>query len=386
VVALERLALGTTDHDDRHREETIQSLVHDHPDIIPMADIEPAYSPMVSICRELETSAGYLDNLWITPQGGLILGECKLVKNPQARREVIAQALDYAQAISGWSYDDLQRQVQKALRNPSATLWALVEDASDLDEAQFIDAVERRLRTSRIMILVIGDGIQEGVEALSTFLQMHSGIHAGLALVDLSIWRGVEGGLLVVPRIPMRTEVIVRGIVTVDDRGVAAVKAPDLAQPLHGKGPVSRTASEAEFYEQLSQRHPDTVAGLKAFIGSLADIGVLPDFRKAVVLRWSASPDATASAGYVDAYGTVYLGDAFTWAARLGHAEAGAKYLDTLAAAINGTVRQYEKSPRNLVGPDGKAASLASLLAVQDVWKRAIATLIAETRPGTPES
>jgi hypothetical protein len=69
-----------------------------------------------------------------------------------------------------------------------------VEDEADLDEAQFVDAVERRLRTGRLLILIIGDGIQEGVEALTEHLQMHAGIHAGMALVDLSIWSDPAAG------------------------------------------------------------------------------------------------------------------------------------------------------------------------------------------------
>ena len=71
--------------------------------IIPMTDIEPAFTPLISICRELETPAGYLDNLWLIPAGGIVLGECKLVRNPQSRREAITQALDYARAICNWN-------------------------------------------------------------------------------------------------------------------------------------------------------------------------------------------------------------------------------------------------------------------------------------------
>jgi hypothetical protein len=84
----------------KERELFIQNLVHDHPGLIPMVDIEPAYMGLVSICREMPTPAGYVDNLWMTAWGGIVIGEAKLVRNPQARREVIAQALDYARAIS----------------------------------------------------------------------------------------------------------------------------------------------------------------------------------------------------------------------------------------------------------------------------------------------
>ena len=54
-----------------------------------MADIAPPFMPLVSVCKELPTSAGFLDNLWVTPDGGIVLGECKLFRNPEARRQVI---------------------------------------------------------------------------------------------------------------------------------------------------------------------------------------------------------------------------------------------------------------------------------------------------------
>ena len=104
AVALERLQLGGAEHEGDQREAFLQNLVHEHPEIIPMADIEPAFMPLIPICRELQTAAGYVDNLWLTPEGGIVLGECKLFRNQQARREVIVQALDYARAVAKLRY------------------------------------------------------------------------------------------------------------------------------------------------------------------------------------------------------------------------------------------------------------------------------------------
>ena len=201
------------------RERFIQDLVHNHPDVIPMTEIEAGLTPLLSVCRELPVNTYFVDNLWITPRGMLIVGECKLVRNPQARREVVAQVLDYARIIVGWSFEDLERFAGRALRNPEFRLWDLVQSASDLDEPQFTDAVERHLRAGRILLLIIGDGIQEGVEQLTAHLQLHAGMHSGLALVDLSIWKAAEGGMLVVPRVPMKTGPIHRGVVTIDKPG-----------------------------------------------------------------------------------------------------------------------------------------------------------------------
>ena len=161
---LTNLRLGQRGHEGDHREEFLQTLVHDHPDVIPMAEIEPAYRPLISVCKELNTSAGSVDNVWITPEGGLILGECKLIRNPQSRREVVAQALDYARAVTGWHFDDLQAAVRNARKDPAFSLWGLVSGHTDLQEEQFCDAIERRLRFGRIMLLIISDGIHKGVE------------------------------------------------------------------------------------------------------------------------------------------------------------------------------------------------------------------------------
>ncbi|HZC96680.1 MAG TPA: hypothetical protein VE267_11240, partial [Bradyrhizobium sp.] len=143
AVALKRVRLGDDGHEGKEREQFVQNLVHKHPEVIPMVDIEPAFAPLVSVCTELPTEAGYLDNLWITPTGGIVLGECKLVKNPQARREVVVQALDYARAISNWRFEQLETAVRKALKSSDTKLWDFV--SNEITEPEFVDSIERRL-------------------------------------------------------------------------------------------------------------------------------------------------------------------------------------------------------------------------------------------------
>lgn len=64
----------------------------------------------------------------ITPNGGLVLGECKLARNPHARREVLAQALEYARALFEWHYDELERAVLKGQDVRASSLWDAVKD------------------------------------------------------------------------------------------------------------------------------------------------------------------------------------------------------------------------------------------------------------------
>jgi hypothetical protein len=77
-------------------EAWLQRLIMAHPRLLPVDQIEPAFADLVPICMELPTPSGYLDNLLVTASGDLALVECKLWRNPEARREVIGQIIDYA--------------------------------------------------------------------------------------------------------------------------------------------------------------------------------------------------------------------------------------------------------------------------------------------------
>ena len=111
TVVAERLALGKTAGRD---EAWLQEALFAHPEILPIRDIDPSFGPLIPLCRELRTGAGPLDIAYINQRGQLTLVECKLWRNPEARRKVVAQILDYVRAISRWSYADLQRQVSAA--------------------------------------------------------------------------------------------------------------------------------------------------------------------------------------------------------------------------------------------------------------------------------
>ena len=374
---LERLPSVQTIEEGRVREELLEQLVHQHPEIIPIADIEPAIAPLISVCRQLPTPAGQVDNFWVTPDGGIVLGECKLVRNPQARREVIAQALDYAGALARMKYEELETAVRQGLGSATASLWSFVSEVSELEESQFTDAVQRRLESGRFLILIIGDGIQEGAEALVSRLQLHAGMHAVLALVELSIWR-IDGRKLIVPRIPLRTTLVERGIVIVDVGGGARIDAP---KPSGTTQSAPRTLSEDEFYARLEANRPGLPAQLRPFIDSLAEIGISPEFRKTLVLRWRPSEDKTASAGYIESTGKVWLGDGYHSARNLGFPEAGDRYVDAIAQAIGGRVNRSDKGQVTVLTADGRGPEVQLLTEHGHLWRSEIEQLIADTKP-----
>ena len=153
-------------------EDTLQDLLFRFPRALPISAIDATYGEAIPVCRELPTPAGYLDALYVNHLGWLTLAEFKLWRNPQARREVIGQILDYAKDLASWGYEDLQRRVSLATGRKGNALYELVrEHHPDLDEAEFVDSVTRHLRRGEFLLLIIGDGIQEGAANIVDFVQ-----------------------------------------------------------------------------------------------------------------------------------------------------------------------------------------------------------------------
>lgn len=227
-------------------ETYIQALVHEYPTCLPIAEIDAMFSGAVPICTELSTPAGSIDNFMVTPSGLPVLVECKLWRNPEARREVVSQILDYAKELSRWSSSDVQREVSHRLKREGNPLLELVRAVDpEVDEQQFNDALTANLRRGRFLLLIVGDGIREGVEAITEYLQLHAGLHFSLGLVELPIYGMPNGDRLVVPRVLARTHLIARNVVAVPDGYM--VEAED-------GGSIAETDPERSELAEQSQR------------------------------------------------------------------------------------------------------------------------------------
>lgn len=211
---LRRVPLGSGVSSGGIDEATLQDLLFRFPQALPIATIDPSYAPAVPICRELALPAGYADALYVNHLGRLTLAEFKLWRNPQARREVIGQILDYAKDLASWSYEDLQRQVSLALGKSGNALYEMVRQQSpNLNEAEFVDNVTRHLRRGEFLLLIVGDGIHEGAANIVDFVQRYSGLHFNLAMVEAALYRDEANGLIVQPRVLARTEIVQRFVV-----------------------------------------------------------------------------------------------------------------------------------------------------------------------------
>jgi hypothetical protein len=256
-ISLERTPLRTTE--DTLREAEIQDLVHAHPAALPIAEIDPMFVGAVAVCREMQLgTAGRADNFLITPSGLPVLVECKLWRNPEARREVIGQILDYAKVLNRWSFSDLQREVaSRTGMGPNALLNLVRAADPQVDDIQFTDAVTANLRRGRFLLLILGDGVREDVETIASYLQAHAGLHFTFGLVEFPIYLLPTGERLVAPRVVARTNTITRSVVAAPE-GYVVQEPAEAASELDAEADPERAAlaaTQQAFWQEFLDHH-----------------------------------------------------------------------------------------------------------------------------------
>lgn len=203
------------------KEDWMQSILEKAPSVLPTGNISSVYAPLVCLAREVETPSGYIDNLYISPKGYIVLVETKLWRNPEARREVVGQILDYAKDVQKWNYENVD-SVYKKYHHTNESLFSrmvLENLCESSDEAVFIDTVEKNLKASRFLLMIVGDGIREGVEKMSEFLNENPSMQYHFALCELEVYQLENGQRLVVPQLTAKTELVERGFIRIEGSG-----------------------------------------------------------------------------------------------------------------------------------------------------------------------
>lgn len=336
-----------------YNEAWLQDLLHRQPGVFPVGQIEPGFGDLIPLCRELPLMfgagrSGSLDNLFITREGGLVLVEAKLWRNPQARREVVAQAMEYAGAIFRMGYAEFEETVLKARRAEAlsgGSIYELVAASEPtIGEAEFVDAVSRNLERGRAIIAVVGDGIREDIAPLAELLQSHAGQRFTFALVELAVFQApTESVRLVVPSVLAKTVLIERGVVRIESgTGRVQIDPPQTSGVARAGAPTPRRAvsiGEDEFYDLLAQRDPSTPGLLRTFLERADRLGVYVDRQAGLNLKHDGAGGRALNLGTIRKDGFVDTGPASWW----GRTAEALDYNRRLAEAIGGQVVEMMK-------------------------------------------
>ena len=287
---------------DRFDETYLQTLLCDHPDTLPVEDVRIDVGRLLCIGREVGVPSGSIDNLYLSTNGYPVIVETKLWRNPESRREVLAQVLDYVKDVVRKDFDWFEDQ-WTARRNADgkslvSSLSVLADE--EIDESMIIERVNRALGRGDVIAMIVGDGVDARLQGLVDHLRTDSPLlRYSLALVELACFApdaGSDQQILIVPRVVKSVEPVQRGYIHLDiaDRlkGQLAVESAMELEPESGRG-ARVTLDEEEFLSSV-----ESSAGIKCRIAIqefyrdlIAAFGLEPEFKAAAVMLKVPDPE-----------------------------------------------------------------------------------------------
>ena len=224
--------------------------------------------------KEFETDVGPIDVLLLSSQGRLALVETKLASNPELRRKVLAQALDYLAHLPSEFQDSMPELPMDANGKP-------VADPDDIRES---------IAQGDVLLIIASDQCDPRVAKLSRSLLADNLVkHWDLALVDLALYRpsgASRGNCLIVSHLRSLVESEPRQVVRVVVQGESPRTRVEVQRITRDETASGRQKwDEQRFFESLETGTVSPAVRKLAF-----DLRELASrFRDSVTLEWGTS-------------------------------------------------------------------------------------------------
>ena len=197
-------------------EDELQVLIAEHPELLDGEQIRPGDARRwILVTREkgiAESSGGTarwaVDHLFIDQDAVPTLAELKRGSNPEIRRSIVGQLLEYAaHASETWTGEELRDAFERAAdaqgRDPRDELAALLETDGEPDVDGFWRDVATNLAAKRLRLLFIADDIPDPLARVVAFLNAQM---PGIEVLAVEIKRfHSKSAQTLVPRVIGRT-------------------------------------------------------------------------------------------------------------------------------------------------------------------------------------
>jgi len=358
-----------------YNENWIQDICFQSPNLLPVEELEPTFGGMVPICRELSTESGYIDLIYVNQYGFITIGECKLWRNPEARRKVVGQILDYAKDLAKWDYSKFEKRCLKARKDNKKSLFEIIQDFyPDIDEASFIDNLQNNLSKGRFLLTIIGDGIRGNMEELANYIHRNGNLNFTLGLIELPVFKNPSNGeLIITPRLLAKTKEIERIIYRFSE-GTNENVGIEQQEKI-----VSKTISEDVFFERLQKSIGiENSDNFQKFIKTLnSELNIIAKLGRGqrLSLNLKSSNDNYNFAS-IQETGEVWFYGIVSGIRELGDKQIGIEYLKNLAEMVNGEFDDSYKEWMWCVKRNKQYINLTDYLNIQKDWINLISSTL----------
>lgn len=155
-----------------HGEEEFQRLLEESPDLLPT----DAGGPVLFFRSKVPLGSNEVDLLGVNAEGMIVVVECKLEANREARRMVVGQVLEYASQLRGMSYEKFDELLtSESGRSLMDTVRQhLPNDASS--EEGFRARIERGLTNGDFHLVIAINGMNDDLEGTIEYLNTCGGL------------------------------------------------------------------------------------------------------------------------------------------------------------------------------------------------------------------
>jgi hypothetical protein len=151
-------------------ESELQKLLVESPSLVTIDEIREGVSSLVYAVSEFGLpGSGSTDVLAFTSQGDIAVIECKLAANPEIKRKVIGQILEYAAYLWKMSYEQVDSRIQQ-LKGKSLAELIAESIAGEWDEELFRDGVKQTLENGSFILVIVVDEINEELRRIVRYL------------------------------------------------------------------------------------------------------------------------------------------------------------------------------------------------------------------------
>lgn len=202
-----------------YNEAWLQNMIAENPSLLPSSEISSEYSQLICIGREVPVGSGetqgYIDNLYISSSGFIVIVETKLFRNQESRRTVVAQIIDYAKELQKWDCEKLNKIASDYFYKTEGQAYNIIDIMVKYgfctlsDEAKLVDSINNSLSNAAFLLMIVGDGIRSGVQQLADFINDNTSMSFNLALAEMEIYQANEN-IIVIPNLITKTTVIER--------------------------------------------------------------------------------------------------------------------------------------------------------------------------------
>ena len=171
-------------------EGKLQDYLESHPALIPLEEIDENPLDLLCIGREVGVVPGSMDLLFIDANGILTIVETKLAQNPEVRRAVIGQIVEYASYLYEWTVEDVYEAAAKYFAKvPTDYKDCALDEAmvkfvgDDFEKEEFKSGIEHNLQQGNIRLIIAVNELVETLRKTVTFLNDNSSFNIVLLIV-----------------------------------------------------------------------------------------------------------------------------------------------------------------------------------------------------------